>query len=139
MRRALANLLRFLGLLRFDLLARKRMDYPDLTALRSGDLVLVEDAGVKKWVCLRCPGGCGQAISLSLNPDRRPRWTFKVDFWARPSVEPSVHQRNACGCHFWIRRGRIDWCRDGRPDRFEINEQGQSEHHSDRIGGRQPR
>ncbi|WP_420467190.1 DUF6527 family protein [Panacagrimonas sp.] len=115
MRRALAIALRRMRLLRFDLLSRTRAVYPDLATLSTREVVLVEDAGIRKWACLRCPGGCGQTISLSLNPARRPRWSFMSDFWTRPSIEPSVHQQNACGCHFWIRNGRIDWCKDGRP------------------------
>ncbi|MGO9818139.1 MAG: DUF6527 family protein [Acidocella sp.] len=80
-----------------------------------GELVVVENGGLQKWACLKCPGGCGQKIALSLNPERRPRWRVWSDWFGRPSVEPSVHQKNACRCHFWIRRGQIKWCADGRP------------------------
>ena len=115
MKRFIALLLRRLHVLRFDLLSRTRPNYPEPGAIAPGEVVLVEDGGVRKWACLSCPGGCGQIISLSLNPSRRPRWSFGSDFWTRPAIEPSVHQRNACGCHFWIRGGRVDWCKDGRP------------------------
>lgn len=115
MKHLIARLLRRVGLLQYDLLSRTRAEYPDPATLPAGEVVLVEDAGVRKWACLRCPGGCGQPISLSLNPTRRPRWQFLADFWTRPSIEPSVHQRNDCGCHFWIRKGQIDWCKDGLP------------------------
>lgn len=49
------------------------------------------DSGIKKWACLNCPGGCGVQISLSLNPDRHPRWTINQDLWGRPTVSPSRH------------------------------------------------
>ncbi|WP_425507373.1 DUF6527 family protein [Thermomonas brevis] len=75
-----------------------------------GQLWLVVDGGVKKWACLSCPGGCGVQISLSLNPDRRPRWSVESDFWGRPTVSPSIHQQKQCRCHFWIRKGLIEWC-----------------------------
>ncbi|WP_333722496.1 DUF6527 family protein [Agrobacterium tumefaciens] len=54
-------------------------------------------------------------IALSLNPSRRPKWQVTLDFWSRPTIKPSVHQLNECGCHFWITNGTIDWCPSGRP------------------------
>ena len=92
MKHAIALFLRQLRLLSFDLLSRTRTDYPNPSILENGEVVLVEDAGVRKWACLQCPGGCGQVIALSLNPARRPRWAFQSDFWTRPSISPSVHQ-----------------------------------------------
>ncbi|WP_353315381.1 MULTISPECIES: DUF6527 family protein [unclassified Shimia] len=81
------------------------------------ELTLVENGDIKKWACLRCPGGCGEVIILSLNPNQRPRWRVSEDFWLRPTVHPSVHQKNECGCHFWIKKGQISWCRGGRPSK----------------------
>ena len=113
--RKIAKALRWLRLLDFDLLARRRRRMPTASEVSDGELVVVEDAGVQKWACFNCPGGCGQMISLSLNLKRRPRWHLLMDFWSRPTVDPSVHQQNGCGCHFWVKRGRVDWCVDGRP------------------------
>jgi hypothetical protein len=115
MRKHLARLLRKVGWLDFDLVAVKHRDFPDPGALKVDEMVVVVDAKIRKWACLRCPGGCGAPISLSLNPQRRPRWAVITDFWWRPTVSPSVHQLNACGCHFWIKGGVIEWCPGGRP------------------------
>ncbi|MGB4950377.1 MAG: DUF6527 family protein [Rhizobiaceae bacterium] len=68
--------------------------------------------GVDKWACFRCPCGCGETIKLSLSKNRRPRWTAISDWLKRPAISPSVRQTNECRCHFWIRQGRIDWCKD---------------------------
>ncbi|WP_246689353.1 DUF6527 family protein [Methylobacterium sp. WL19] len=111
----LARLLRKLGLLRSELLARTVPQYLNTASVQDGELVHVVDGGIEKWACFRCPGGCGTVIPLSLNPKRRPRWSVTSDWLGRPTVTPSVHQTNACACHFHIRRGRIDWCEDGRP------------------------
>lgn len=119
MRKWFARILRRTRILTFDLLASSQKTFPDASALRQGEVVVVDDSGIKKWVCLLCPGGCGANISLSLNPERRPRWRVLVDFWRRPTVEPSVHQTNSCGCHFFIRRGCVEWCHDGRPNLSE--------------------
>lgn len=116
-RLTVARLLRLIGLLRADLLTRVADRMPAEMEIKSGELVVVESDGFRKWACLKCPGGCGVKIALSLNPNRRPRWRVDADLFTRPSIEPSVHQTNDCGCHFWVRRGVIEWCPGGRPHR----------------------
>ena len=111
----LAKALRSLGLVRYDLLARRTDTYPAPGSVADGDLVIVVDGGRHKWACVRCPGGCGAVIPLSLNPKRRPRWSVRLDWLRRPTVKPSVHQTNGCACHFWITGGRVHWCEAGRP------------------------
>lgn len=123
MRRTVARFLRSLGLLPYELLAREQATHPNPASLGVGDLVVVRDGEHIKWACMRCPGGCGADIKLSLNPSRRPRWTVVHDWFGRPTVSPSVHRRDGCGCHFWIRRGQVEWCRGGRPG--EQNQSGQ--------------
>lgn len=115
MRKIVARLLRALGLMKFDFLAETASTFPSDAGLAQGRLVVVRDGDVEKWACLACPGGCGRTINLSLNPVRRPKWTVAIDFWRRPTLLPSVHQLNECGCHFWIKDGCIDWCQGGRP------------------------
>ncbi len=115
MKRIIARILRLLGLIDFDLLSRKSEIYPGEDQIVPGELVFVVDAGIEKWACFKCPGGCGAAIPLSLNRKRRPSWVVALDWFQRPTVTPSVHQTNKCGCHFWITKGCIDWCKDGKP------------------------
>ncbi|WP_286899654.1 DUF6527 family protein [Achromobacter sp. UBA2119] len=69
------------------------------------------DGGVKKWACLSCPGGSGVQISLSLNPERRPRWEVEHNLGTRPTVSPLIDQQKMCRCHFLIRKGPIEWCK----------------------------
>ena len=114
-RLAVTRLLRTIGLLRADLLTRVTDRMPADMEIKSGELVVVDSDGFRKWACLKCPGGCGVKISLSLNPKRRPRWNVAGDWFGRPSIEPSVHQMNDCRCHFWVRRGVVEWCPGGRP------------------------
>jgi hypothetical protein len=115
MKRQISKLLRRLRLLRYDLLIDRSPSFPDGSQVADQRVTLVESGGIRKWACLRCPGGCGEVINLSLNPNRRPRWTISEDFWMRPTVKPSVHQQNACGCHFWIKQGQVQWCKGGGP------------------------
>ena len=111
----LAKILRRLRWLTFEFHVERHPVLPDRDLNDPGTMVLVESGKIQKWVCMSCPGGCGQKISLSLNPERRPRWTVSTDFWQRPTVHPSVHQKNSCGCHFWIKKGQVRWCKGGRP------------------------
>lgn len=116
-RLTVARLLRAIGLLRADLLTRVTNRMPADMEIGPGELVVVESEGFRKWACLKCPGGCGVKISLSLSPNRRPLWRVAADWFGRPSISPSVHQMNDCRCHFWVRRGVIEGCHDGRPPR----------------------
>ncbi|WP_368045174.1 DUF6527 family protein [Paracoccus sp. SCSIO 75233] len=61
---------------------------------------------------MACPGGCGNIMRLPLVSNRRPHWSVNRDWLGRPSLSPSVHQRNACRAHFWIRKGAVTWCRN---------------------------
>jgi hypothetical protein len=113
MRLFIAGLLRRIGLLRADLLTRVTDRMPADNEVWSGELVVVESGGFRKWACMKCPGGCGMKISLSLNANLGPRWRVTGDWFGRPSIEPSVHQMNECRCHFWVRSGQVEWCPDG--------------------------
>lgn len=97
-----------------ELVGRPIDCHPTPQELEPGALFIVQDNGHQKWACFRCPGGCGEKLQLSLNPSRRPKWTIALDWLSRPTVTPSVHQLNSCGCHFWIQRGAISWCIGGR-------------------------
>ncbi|WP_082657839.1 DUF6527 family protein [Paracoccus sp. MKU1] len=86
--------------------------HPDPERLTSGRLVIVRSGGLDKWVCFRCPGGCGEKLQLSLSQQRRPQWSISVDWLGRPSISPSIRQTNACRCHFLVKDGRVKWCWD---------------------------
>ena len=101
---------------RSHLIASVQDAHPDPERLTSGRLVIVRSSGLDKWGCFRCPGGCGEKLQLSLSQQRRPRWSIAIDRFGRPCVSPSIRQTNACRCHFWIKKGRVEWCRDsGQP------------------------
>jgi len=76
MKKFLAIVFRRLGLLHFEFLVQRHAVLPDRAQDEPGTMILVESGEIKKWACMSCPGGCGQMISLSLNPNRRPRWGF---------------------------------------------------------------
>jgi hypothetical protein len=59
---------------------------------------------------MRCPCGCGQGIELLLVKEAKPRWDISVDPSELPSLKPSVWLQAGCKSHFWLRRGRVEWC-----------------------------
>jgi hypothetical protein len=100
-----------------DLRAEIVATNPGREAIAPGRLLVVGGRGYQKWAYLRCPCGCGEVIMLSLNQKRRPRWRVMIDAQGLPTVEPSVRQTAGCYSHFWIRRGKVEWCRDtGAPE-----------------------
>jgi len=100
---------------RTDLVGRVSAQHPAPDRLPAGSLVVVRDGALDKWACFRCPGGCGEKIQLSLNQTRPPRWSVRLDWLQRPTIEPSIRQLNACRCHFWVRDGQVAWCADSGP------------------------
>lgn len=57
-----------------------------------------------------CPCGCGEIIRLNLLEDARPCWVVSKHPDETVSIEPSVWRQKGCRSHFFVRRGRIDWC-----------------------------
>ncbi len=65
---------------------------------------------VDKWVIVfKCPCGCKNDIYLNTLQSTSPRWSYKIDK-RRINVMPSIRRKSGCKSHFWIRRGKIDWC-----------------------------
>jgi len=87
-------------------------DMPGREELNSGEIVIVGPLERPKWLTFPCPSGCGEPLLLSLNKERRPRWSIQCDWLGRPSISPSVHRTDGCRCHFWLRKGRVEWCKD---------------------------
>ncbi|MFP5274974.1 DUF6527 family protein [Coleofasciculus sp.] len=92
-----------------ELIGRIISSHPTPEEIAPSEIVIVGDEKYRKWACFRCPGGCGEVILLSLNTSRRPSWKVVLDWLKRPTVYPSVRQLNECKCHFWVRKGQIEW------------------------------
>ena len=95
-----------------DLLACIVPDHPAPDALETGIIYVVGGAGYQKWAYFRCPGDPEEIIQLSLMPNYRPRWKVAIDLLERPTVSPSVRQLDGSYAHFWIKKGRVEWCAD---------------------------
>ena len=73
-----------------------------------GDAVLVT-RGVRRSVAMACPDGCGEQLTVNLDPRAGPAWRlFKTE--ADVSLFPSVWRETGCLSHFIIWRSKIYWC-----------------------------
>lgn len=102
-----------------DITARYVERHPAPADLLGGEMLVVRNGRLLKAACLRCPGGCGEKIILSLSTKHVPNWTIEMDSLARPTVYPSIRLLNQCRCHFWLEKGKILWCEDSRRMPFE--------------------
>jgi len=56
-----------------------------------------------------CPGGCGRVLEMNLLPDASPVWKLAERNDSAVTLSPSVWLRTDCGCHFFVKQGRIKW------------------------------
>ena len=78
-------------------------------AVQPGDCVIVERAGVRRQLIVRCPDGCGEMLSVNLDPRSGPAWHLysRRGAW---SLFPSIARPTGCLSHFILWRGRVLWC-----------------------------
>lgn len=96
-------------------------EHPDREKLLSSKVIVVGGNGFQKWAYLVCPCGCSDFIILSLSKNTRPSWSVTKDFLNRPTIYPSIRQTSGCRSHFWITKGKIEWCEDsGKSNNYRI-------------------
>lgn len=84
-------------------------DLPD--RMKRDVLYVVAEGGHLLHGSMACPRGrCATALNVNLAPDESPRWSLVVNEKGAPTLAPSVWRRTGCGCHFFLREGRLDWC-----------------------------
>ena len=80
-------------------------------------IILARDGDEDWCVGFLCPCGCGTTIELLLVPEATPRWSINVDRDGLVSLFPSVWLDSGCRSHFWVKRGKIEWCESFRRSR----------------------
>ena len=73
---------------------------------------IVREDGVDERVALLCPCGCGRILQMNLLSDERPCWRVTRNVDGTVTLNPSIWRKKGCGSHFWLRNGRIRWCRE---------------------------
>jgi hypothetical protein len=74
-----------------------------------GDCAIVERSGLQRQIVIRCPDGCGEVLSINLDPRSGPAWRLyeRHRVW---SLFPSIDRTTGCLSHFILWRGHILWC-----------------------------
>lgn len=86
-------------------------DEPPLDLKRGQLVVACEDDEL--WAAaFICPCGCGERIELALLPEVKPHWKLKSDSPKAPTLHPSVWRKMGCKSHFWVRQGKVQWCKE---------------------------
>lgn len=65
--------------------------------------------GPLRSIVISCPDGCGDILTINLDPRAGPAWRLYTDHHGA-SLFPSVWRDNGCESHFIIWRSRIYWC-----------------------------
>ena len=81
---------------------------PDALAPRT--VYVVGEDGHRWFAAFDYPCGCGETIKLSLVPGDRPGWKLRDHWDGTASLAPSVWRKVGCKSHFWLRKGRVEWC-----------------------------
>lgn len=102
----------FLKQFSLNFVARYADDNPNANSLVEGEIVIVGNRDYQKWAYLKCPCGCGNTTLLSLSTKTRPSWKIYLNWMMIPTVHPSVRDVGSCYSHYWIKKGKVHWCRD---------------------------
>jgi len=85
-----------------------RVDESPLDEEMTSDLIYDEvRGGHRKWAHLLCPR-CGEHIQVQTAA--ASKWSLAVDWFHRPTVQPSIWETEGCGAHFFVRKGQLLWC-----------------------------
>ena len=83
-------------------------DFPD--KLVRGRVYLAGDGDDFWGAAMTCPCGCCETIVLNMLPQVRPRWSTPDGFDGLTTLQPSIWRQSGCRSHFFVRKGKIDWC-----------------------------
>jgi hypothetical protein len=99
-----------------QIVARRRLRYStrkveDLPArLEQGILYIVTEGEIRMYAAMACPRRqCTETLNINLLQDDHPVWRLIEHEDGSVSLHPSVWRRNECGCHFFLRSGKVNW------------------------------
>jgi hypothetical protein len=77
-----------------------------------GDYAVVE-RGVPRSLVMVCPDGCGETLTINLDPRSGKAWRLDKRH-GELTLYPSIWRKQGCKSHFIIWRDSVKWC-----DRFD--------------------
>jgi hypothetical protein len=86
---------------------RRVEDRPDVPGF---GVLYVIGRGEYLWeAAMRCPRGCGRTLSMNLLAAETPCWKLEEHPDGTATLSPSIWRKTGCGCHFFLKRGRVQW------------------------------
>ena len=85
--------------------------YAEAAALlhKPGECAVVEREGTRRQIVISCPDGCGETLSINLDPRSGAAWRL-YERRGRWSLFPSIDRTSGCRSHFILWGGHISWC-----------------------------
>src|SRR5437660_574254 len=77
--------------------------------MQSQDTIVVVKRGRPRWLKLRCPCGCGELLSINLDPQAGDSWKLLVRE-GKVCLFPSVWRDTGCESHFNLWNNRVYFC-----------------------------
>lgn len=77
--------------------------------LQAKDAIVVVNRDRPRWLKLRCPDGCGELLSINLDPLAGRSWKLLVRT-GKVSLFPSVWRDTGCESHFILWNNRVFFC-----------------------------
>ena len=74
-------------------------------------LYVVGQNGHHWHVAMICPCGCNAQLFMNLLPDEEPCWRLSARKDGAATLHPSVWRKVGCTSHFFLRAGKIQWCK----------------------------
>jgi hypothetical protein len=75
---------------------------------KPGDCAVVERKGTLRQIVISCPDGCGETLSINLDPRSGAAWRL-YQRRGRWSLFPSIDRTSGCRSHFLLWGGHIAW------------------------------
>jgi hypothetical protein len=97
---------------RIDFATKQVASRPKDAEIPKKTVIIVGQQGFQKWALMRCPCGCNEVLSQSLMKKKLPSWRLEIDRWNRITLSPSIWKNDGCRSHFFIKKGRLIWCKD---------------------------
>ena len=83
-----------------------------LRLAQSADKIIVVIRGVPRTVVFQCPSGCGDILTVNVDPESGNAWELRTE-GNTVSLLPSVWRTTGCRSHFILFKNRVWWCDAG--------------------------
>jgi Family of unknown function (DUF6527) len=80
------------------------------------DQVVVVRRGQARAVLFMCPNGCGDLVTVNVDPGAGRAWRLREGSDGSITLLPSIWRSSGCYAHFVVWRSRIWWCRTANDD-----------------------